>query len=300
MTAPVRPGALTRLALGTAQFGAAYGVSNSRGQVPSGQVRAILEDAAARGVDLLDTAAAYGDAEAVLGRLGPVARPFGIVTKTARLGSDGVPEVVALVRRSLRLLGRSSLDGLLVHSVADLGASEGDALWGALRALKDEGLVRAIGISAYAEESPLALARRYRPDLMQVAVSMLDQRLIDDGTLAGLADLGVEVHARSVFLQGLVFLETGRLPRSLAHAGPSLAERGHMIALAGTTPLAAALHFVLARPEIARLVVGVTSLPEWRQIAEVAAAPAPDLGWSALALDDPLVLNPALWAGGGK
>jgi aryl-alcohol dehydrogenase-like predicted oxidoreductase len=295
MTLVLRPGAPKKLALGTAQFGTDYGVSNRRGQVPSGEVRAILEDAAARGVDLLDTAAAYGDAEAVLGGLGPVAHSFRVVTKTARLGPGGVPEVVATAHRSLARLGRNSLDGLFVHAASDLQGLTGDTLWEALRGLKEGGLFRAIGISAYAEDDPLALARRFRPDLMQLPVSLLDQRLIADGTVAGLAELGVEVHARSIFLQGLVFLDPRRLPASLAHAGPSLAERARMIADAGTTPLAAALHFVLARPEIARVLVGVTSLAEWREIAEAATAPAPDLDWTAMALDDPLVLNPVRW-----
>lgn len=292
-----RPEAETvrRLAIGTVQFGTAYGISNRRGQVPLDEVGAILTDAAERGVDLLDTAAAYGEAEAVLGRLRPLSGHFRIVTKALPLGEGGTAAVAAGALGSLQELGRSEVEALLVHRASDLRGPEGEDLWRTLRRLQERGCFRRLGISAYAGDEPLDLARRFAPEIMQLPVSFLDQRLVRDGTLEALAGRGVEVHARSVFSQGLVFLDPGRLPTGLAHAGRSLAERAERIARAGASPLAAGLHFVLRRPEIGRIVVGVTSLSEWRAIAAAAAAPAPDLDWEALALDDPVVLDPGKW-----
>lgn len=287
--------ALRRLALGTVQFGTAYGISNPRGQVATADARAILEDAGARGLDLLDTAPGYGEAERVLGGLRPLTDRFGIVTKTARLAGAGVDGVVARARESLKKLGRERAEGLLVHRAGDLCDPEGAALWRALLELRDGGLYDRIGISAYAEDDPLDLARRFRPELMQIPLSVLDQRLVRDGTLSRLADLGVEVHVRSIFLQGLVFLDPARLPARLAHAAPLLRDRARRIAEGGTSPLTAALHFALARPDVARIVVGVTSLAEWREVAGAAQGPAPDLDWDALAIDDVRVLNPAGW-----
>lgn len=288
-------GALGRIALGTVQFGTAYGVSNRRGRVSVDEVRAILADAAERGVDLLDTAATYGEAEAVLGRLRPLTDRFRIVTKALPLGEGGIAAVEACALGSLTKLGRSEADGLLVHRASDLRGREGEALWRTLRHLQERGLFRRLGISAYAGDDPLGLAERFAPEIMQLPVSFLDQRLVRGGTLEALAARGIEVHARSVFLQGLVFLDPGRLPTSLAHAGPALAGRARRIAAAGASPLAAGLHFALRRPEIDRIVVGLTSLAEWRAIAAAAAAPAPELDWEALALDDPVVLDPGKW-----
>lgn len=290
----MRPAPVARLALGTAQFGLHYGISNARGRVPPGEVAAILADARARGIDLLDTAAAYGDAEAVLGAL-PEARSFRVVTKTVRLAGHGVAGVVAEARGSLDRLGLRQADALLVHAAGDLLGAESDALWSALGGLRDEGLFARLGISAYRADDPAALARRFRPAVMQVPVSLLDQRLVADGTLARLAAEGVEVHARSVFLQGLVFLEPEQLPPSLAGAGAHLAACRARAGAAGVDLAAAALHYALSRPEVARVVVGVTSLAEWRALAEAAAAPAPDLDWPAFALDDPAILDPSAW-----
>jgi aryl-alcohol dehydrogenase-like predicted oxidoreductase len=137
------------------------------------------------------------------------------------------------------------------------------------------------------------LAQRFRPDVMQLPFSVLDQRLLQDGTLARLKDLNVEVHARSVFLQGLLFLEA--LPEKLRYAEPRLARTRERITQAGSTPLAAALGFVLSRPEIAVALVGVQSVAQLEEILAAARLPLPRLDWANLALDDELVLTPSRW-----
>jgi aryl-alcohol dehydrogenase-like predicted oxidoreductase len=275
---------VTKLGLGTVQFGQAYGVSNRRGQVTADDARAILARAARGGVTLLDTAANYGAAEDVLAALDTT--PFRIVTKTIHV-RHGVDAVVARARQSAQAL---KADTLLVHAAADLADT---ALWPALQALKAEGVFRRIGISTYVADDPAALADRFRPDVMQLPFSLLDQRLLQDGTLARLRERGVEVHARSIFLQGLLFLET--LPLKLQQAAPQLAAIKAQIAQAGSTPLAAALSFVLSRPEIAIALVGVTSPDELDEILAAANAPLSALDWDALALDDETVLTPSLW-----
>ena len=283
-----RPNAARRLGIGTVQFGQAYGISNLRGQVPLAEARAILTRAAGAGIGLVDTAANYGEAEQVLSRLDTGA--FRIVSKTISL-RHGVAAVIARARQSVRTLGR--VDLLLVHAVADLLGPSGDALWQALRELKAEGTVGGIGISAYVADDPAALAERFRPDAMQVPFSLLDQRLLRDGSLARLKALGVEVHARSIFLQGLLFL--AEPPEKLKYATPLLEAVRARIAAAGATPLAAALGFVLSRPEVDVAVTGVTALPELEEILAAAAAPLPDLDWAACALDDARLLTPSLW-----
>jgi aryl-alcohol dehydrogenase-like predicted oxidoreductase len=103
----------------------------------------------------------------------------------------------------------------------------------------------------------------------------------------------VEVHARSLFLQGLLFLED--LPEKLRHAEPTLSRVRAELQRAGATPLSAALGFVLSRPEIAFGLVGVTSTAELDQIITAARMPLPALHWASLALDDEMVLTPSLW-----
>src|SRR6185437_5920628 len=278
---------LEKLGLGTVQFGQAYGVSNQRGQVPRDEAAIILNRAAKAGIRLLDTAANYGQAEAVLGGLDT--SPFRVITKTINL-SHGLDRVIARARQSAQSL---KADTLLVHAASDLVGQDGEALWAALRRLKDEGVFGKIGISAYMADDPVALAERFHPDVMQLPFSFLDQRLLENSSLARLKQLGVEIHARSLFLQGLLFMDA--LPMKLRHAAAHLAHVRQQLKTAGTTPLAAALGFVLARPEIAFGLVGVTSANELEDIIAAAKLPLPPLDWSSFALKDELVLTPSLW-----
>jgi aryl-alcohol dehydrogenase-like predicted oxidoreductase len=273
-----------KLGLGTVQFGQAYGISNMRGQVARDEAATILRRAAEAGVQVLDTAANYGDAEIVLAALDTA--PFRIVTKTCSV-KDGVAAVVARAKLSAQTL---KADTLLVHAVADL---EAPGLWPALQTLKSEGVFRRIGISTYVADDPATLAARFKPDVIQLPFSLLDQRLLQDGSLARLRDLGVEVHARSLFLQGLLLMDAP--PSYLAAAAPHLANLRARLAATGTTPLAAALGFVLSRPEVAIGLVGVTGADELGQILTVAAQTLPDLDWDACALTDERILTPSLW-----
>jgi len=161
------------------------------------------------------------------------------------------------------------------------------------RELKDEGVTGGIGISTYVTDDPAALAQRFRPDAVQVPFSLLDQRLLRDGSLARLKDLGVEIHTRSIFLQGLLLME--RPPERLAQAGPMLARVRRRIAQAGATPLSAALAFVLSRPEVDVAVLGVAALAQLEEILAVLTRPLPEMDWAACALDDTRVLTPSLW-----
>jgi aryl-alcohol dehydrogenase-like predicted oxidoreductase len=271
----------------------AYGISNVRGQVSTAEVAAILGRALEAGVQTIDTAAAYGNAEDVLAGALQGRRDFRIVSKTLRI-SHGLKAVEDRVRRSAEILG-TPIDTMLVHSAGDLLGTDGENLWMTLMRLRDGGLVRRIGISAYAADDPLMLAKRFQPQVFQLPVSLLDQRLVTDGTLASLKSAGIELHVRSVFLQGLLLMQPEEVPVKLAHAVPDLKRVRALIAASGATPLEAALGFVLQRPEIDDVVVGVTGIRELDEILAAAMVPSPTLDWHACGLNDPVLLDPSLW-----
>ena len=291
----MKPPPTARLGLGTAQFGRDYGVSNTRGRLTSAEAAATLQVAAAAGMRLLDTGADYGEAEAMLGASLPRPCPFAVVTRTVRV-TGGVDAVEAQARASLQRLGLDRADALLVDCAADLLGPEGPALWKRMRRLKDGGLFARIGISANREDDPLGLARRFKPDLMQLPLSLLDQRLAADGVLEEVAALDIDIHLRSIFLQGLLFLPGHGLPPRLAEAAPRLSRIRRTIAEAGADPLQAALAFALGRPEASAVIVGVASAAELRAIIAAAGAVPPVLDWTSLALDHAIALDPQRWA----
>lgn len=284
-----------RLALGTVQFGLRYGVANSTGQVDAGEAARILADARAAGVDTLDTAIAYGESEAVLGAAG--VGGWNIVTKLPALPencADPAGWAKAEVESSLARLGVPAVQAVLLHRPEQLLGPQGPALHGALRALKEAGFARQTGISVYSPADLAAIVPRFRPDLVQVPFNIVDGRWASSGWLDTLAAGGIEVHARSVFLQGLLLMPASRRPAWFSRWQPLWDAWEAWLAASGTTPLQACLRHALAVPAISRVVVGADSLAQWREIV-AAADGVPLVPPPAIATEDPSLLNPAAW-----
>jgi aryl-alcohol dehydrogenase-like predicted oxidoreductase len=210
-----------KLGLGTVQFGMPYGISNTRGQVPEREVAEILALAADTGVEVLDTAFGYGESEAVLGRQLWGGHRFRIVTKTSHIAGEAITakdvrQVEDNFKRSLERLKASCIDTLLVHRAEELIRPGGSALAHWLIETKDAGLAAKIGFSCYDPDELDAALAVLEPDVVQVPISVVDRRFIAPGVCAKLRRRNTEIHARSVFLQGLLLMEDARLPAYFA------------------------------------------------------------------------------------
>lgn len=291
---------MTELGLGTAQLGLPYGVSNRGGQPSEPEAGAILAKALEAGIRTFDTAPAYGESEALLGRLLPATTEARIVTKTPPLAGTSVTEAdcEALRRsaeRSRERLGRERLDALLVHHGSDLGLRGGERLAEAVVGLRDEGIAARVGVSIYDREE-LDAARGLLPlDVVQLPLNAFDQRFLRDGTIAELREEGVEVHARSAFLQGLLLLEPAELPQRLNDAAEHLRRYHEARRAAGVPPIQAALAFVRAAA-VDVVLVGTNSAAELEQcVAALRSEPSPQLAYASLAVDDPALIDPRRW-----
>lgn len=289
-----------RLGLGTAQFGMDYGVTNSTGRVGAAEVGHILGLAAELGVHTLDTAAAYGESEATLGAALWQGHPFRIVTKCPplegeRIGPAQVAEVAAVFARSLERLRQPSVYGLLLHRAFDLCRPGGELLAGMLKDLVRQGLVAKIGASLNAPADIHAVRPVLALDIAQAPVNIIDQRLLGQGVLAAMRADNSELHVRSVFLQGLLLMETERMAPKFAPFLPLFRRIERHAAAAGATRLAMALGFVAAIRQIDTVLVGVTSAAELREIhAAWRSPPAPgDCSDFASTAND--LINPVRW-----
>ena len=282
------------LGLGSAQFGCDYGISNTRGRVNEDEVRQILALAGDCKIKHIDAAHYDGDVERILGRCWPFPSPFKPQVRTLRL-EKGLDWLESRLRRSVDHMGLVRIHAALVDSAEDLTGPDGDALWERLEKLKAEGLISKIGISATYKDQPLLLARRFKPDIVQVPCSILDQRLVKNGDIAALDELGIEVQVRSVFLQGLLFLPREALPANLVAIGPHLSKVRRLMMESGADPLHAALSFALNLKGVSTVVVGVTSAAELRAIVAASERKAPKVNWDAMAISDDIALDPSLW-----
>lgn len=285
---------LGKLGLGAAQFGLDGGGS-PRSRPPEVEARDILAIAARGGLGALDTCGVYGRSETLLGDLLPRPIPFRISLSTARC--DRGPDFVeAEARAALKRLAVERADAIIVPSAGDLLGPHGEALWTRLRQLREAGLFARIGVAVHATDDSIGVAHRFKPDIVQAPGSLLDQRMLADGTLARLAGMGIDVQLRSIFLNGLLFLPPDRIPAPLKGASSRLSKVRRMIAEGRSDPLQAALGFALSRPEASTVLVSVTSAAELNAVIAAAASPPPDLDWDDMAIDDPVALDPRRWA----
>jgi aryl-alcohol dehydrogenase-like predicted oxidoreductase len=284
---------VSKLGLSAAQFGL-DGAGGPRSRGPEAEVREMLGVADRAGVRLLDVGPASAHGEAVIGAVTPRPCRFWITVKAAR-GDRGPDLVEAEARAALARLGLTRADAIMVQAAGDLFAPFGPAVWDRLRKMRDDGLFARVGISAYASDDPAGLARRFRPDIIQAPASLLDQRLLLDGSLARVRDQGVEVHLRSMFLNGPLFRPPGRVPAPYQAAAARVSRARRMIAEGRSDPLQAALGFALSRPEADAVIVGAATAAEVSAMVAAAARPPPDLDWDDMALEDPEALDPRRW-----
>lgn len=288
---------ICKLGLGTVQWGMDYGVTNSTGKTRLNEVKQILSFAGKAGITLLDTAVMYGDAETVLGKCELTG--FRVVTKTRRYRNDAVTKMDAqdltgTFFNSLARIRQSSVYGLLVHHADDLLAPGGQWLIDAMQALKQIGKVSKIGVSVYDRQQIESLLNRFTPDIIQVPVNVLDQRLLTDGTLARLHALDIEIHARSAFLQGLLLMPPDAMPSYFVPWQAQI-EVWHLAYQAqGLMPQQAALGFVCDLKEITQVIIGVESLTQLQGCLSGLNDAAP-FDASGLACENPALLNPGLW-----
>lgn len=290
---PIMTSPIAKLGLGSGQF--SLDQPATRGRPREAEARDILSIAARAGCSVLEVGRHSQGVELTLGQLMPKPNPFRLTVTTVR--PDRGPDFAeAEVRGQIARLGVDKMDAIFAPSATDMLSPAGPALWDRLKKLKDEGLCRKVGVSVYASDDPLGLARRFKPDVVQAPASLLDQRLIVDGTLSELAAMGVEVQLRSIFLNGVLFLPPDRAPSHLKAAAGRISRARRLIAEGRSDPLQAALGFALSRPEASAVLVDVASASEMSAVVAAAMSPPPDLDWDEMAIDDPAALDPRAWA----
>lgn len=285
-----------KLALGTVQFGIPYGIANTQGRVRESEVGQILSLARGKGIDLLDTASAYGESESVLGRC--LMDGWRVVTKIPSAPGD-CPSLAAWVesqvRASLERLGISRLHAVLLHHPQNLLEARGDELYAALSRTVELGLAVKTGFSIYDPCELDELLPRFPVGLVQAPFHVLDRRMITSGWMTRLAEQGIEIHARSIFLQGLLLMPDSLRSEKFSRWSSLWLEWSAWLATTGMTPLQACLRHALSFPEISRVVIGVDSLHQLEEICDAAVGKLPALP-AGLWTEDIDLLNPSRWA----
>lgn len=291
---------VARLGLGSAQFGQDYGISNRDGRPTEAEVASILARAVEAGFGYLDTAAGYADAETLIGRHLPGDHQLRIVTKLPPVAADAITAdhgkmMLATLAASLEKLRASRVYGVLIHEARDLAKPGWQYLVDALREARARTWTAGIGVSVY-DEGDLALAEsRFTPNIVQLPFNALDRRLASSGWLTRLRAAGVEIHARSLFLQGLLLMPPTTLPSFFAPIRGTFANLHAAWAAERLTPLSGCLRSVLCHAAIDTAIVGVNRLHELSEIEAAVNELTEDGELAPVAAVDAFYLDPRRW-----
>lgn len=249
---------MNRIVLGGAQLGLPYGILNGGETLSREEVARILDTAAAHGIDAIDTAIAYGQSESVIGETAQ--NRFKIISKLPPIPLD-VSNVSQWVRTqvdaSLSRLKCTSLDALLLHRSQDLTDAHGAELYAAINSLKVEKIIQRFGVSIYTPDELNGIIETFDIDVVQAPLNVFDRRIL--GVIDQLTALNIEVHVRSVFLQGVLIAKPENRPQRFQPWSDHFARFDEWVLSSGVSAMACCLGFALQQSGVAKLVIGTTS-----------------------------------------
>ena len=256
---------MNRIVLGGAQLGLPYGILNGGETLSREEVARILDTAVDHGIDAIDTAIAYGQSESIIGETAQ--NRFKIISKLPPIPSD-VSNVSQWVRTqvdaSLSRLKCTSLDALLLHRSQDLTDAHGTELYAAINSLKVEKIIQRFGVSIYAPDELNGIIGTFDIDVVQAPLNVFDRRIL--GVIDQLTALNIELHVRSVFLQGVLIAKPENRPQRFQPWSEHFARFDEWVLSTGVSAMACCLGFALQQSSVAKLVIGTTSATSLAEI----------------------------------
>ena len=291
-----------QICLGTAQFGLDYGITNISGQVSGDKVAHLLFLAEQNNICFLDTARAYGDSETVIGDNLPSEHRFHFISKFQAqhqqyFSSSDIYEWENAFHQSCKNLKVTRLGSFLLHSTDDLRKEGSPYLIEWLLDLKSRGLVDRLGVSIYNSEDLLEVPTELL-DIVQLPLSIYDQRLLKDGTINSLAANGTAIHARSIYLQGLLLAPSSHWPNWLSKEIIDHHSNLEAFAIERECELIdLAIGFALQQKALEAIVLGICDSLQFEQLINTWARPSPwhNKEWEIWSLNHPRLLDPRLW-----
>ena len=301
---------MAKLCLGTVQFGMKYGINNREDQPTEEACFEMLDTALEKGIDVIDTARAYGTAEIVVGNYLEYRKCSHKIKIISKLRPNIIEldekDVYSVIRReleeSLKRLHTQHLNGYLLHTPEHI---YDERIVKTLFRLKEENIIQNIGVSIYNMAEGYEAIKKGL-DYVQLPYSVLDQRGTQTGFIKEAKNAGLTVFSRSAFLQGLFMMDLDRIPNHLGHAKPYLRYFDELLNRFKIGKIDLLLQFVKAVKEIDYLVFGVDNKNQLLEDIEAFQSNIflkRDLTKAIqdffIKIDDSIIL-PSLWSNGRK
>jgi aryl-alcohol dehydrogenase-like predicted oxidoreductase len=302
-TSDRRTGLTSRIVLGTAQLGMPYGIANRLGKPSDADAHELIAKCMEHGITWFDTARAYGQSEAVLGRIFAdlgIQEHVNVIGKGS-LQPDGHGTSISQIHCSLELLGIPRFAFWLAHDEKHLDSYNGDLI-AEEEQLRHAGLIGGFGISAYTPQTALKAVHNHGLAAVQFPASPFDRRFFREEFSEHLASAGTALFIRSVFLQGLCLMEPSDVPPGISMAREAVQALSEFCRNHDLPKDRFCLHYVLHRSSVckAKMVVGLETIDQLeRNLCILSHTPTePGLfdEWDALwPHDHEALILPYLW-----
>lgn len=260
-----------KLGIGTVQFGLNYGISNFSGKVKKKDAKKILDTGFNFRIDTIDTANNYGESEAILGKLN--FKQTKIITKISISNKKNLNTEISIkkkIENSLRKLNRKTLYGVLIHNPKQLKKYHYQSINKVINNLKKNGVIKKFGISIYNSKDLSKILKKISIDIIQIPINLFDRRMEKSGWLKKLKHKGIEIHARSIFLQGLLLLPKSKIPKKFLRYKKlfkdwyNWLDTNHEV-----TSKEACISYIKSLSEIDKIIIGFNSVSEIKEIIKI-------------------------------
>ena len=244
-----------KLILGTAQFGMKYGVNNKVGKIPKKEIVKILNFSKRNNISYFDTASTYGESENKLGNyLKKNNNNFKIITKY----SSKKKSIIKQFYETRKLTGQIP-DIVLAHSYKDYISKDFQET---LNHLIKEFKLKKYGASLYSPNEYFKILKVRVPNIIQVPVNIFDKRFLEKKIISSIKKNRIEVHARSIYLQGLLFVEEKKIYRYFKNIKKIFKKTINLAENENLSLAQLSLLWVYKKKDINKIVLGIDSLSQ--------------------------------------
>ncbi len=260
-----------KIGIGTVQFGLNYGISNFSGKVSEKVARKILYTGFSSSIDTIDTANNYGESERVLGRL--ALKRAKIITKisiSSKETSNLELSIKKKIKNSLDRLKLKSLYGVLIHNPKLLKKYHYEATNKIFKNFKETGIIKKFGISVYNPKDLNEIIKHLSIDIIQLPINLFDRRMEKSGWLKKLKYKGIEIHARSIFLQGLLLLPKDKIPKKFLRYKKIFKDWYNWLDVHhDVNSKEACISYIKSLSEIDKIIIGFNNVSEIKEIVKI-------------------------------
>ena len=259
-----------KISIGTAQFGFDYGICNKNGIVSKREIKKIFDFSKLVKINSIDTAQGYGKSHKVIGSL--LLRNFQITTKISnikKIDNKNLEDIVTLeVNKILKDLNSKKIYALLIHDINQLKSKYGKNFYKILQKLKAKKKFIKLGVSVYSRKELDFVIKNYNIDIVNLPISVANQEFFQKNYLLKIKNKNIEIHARSIFLQGLLLCEDKSLPKKFKN-NKFFLEWFKWLKIHKIKPLEASIGFIKNIKYIDKIVIGVDNLDQLKMIIKI-------------------------------